>query len=169
MNIEARYTTDVRRTLRATRRVRRRLRIGARVIGVVFLLLALLALRQPVVAVIFAVVGAVIFVEVDVILWLRVRRNREVFVRPVVTTLTDAGISQRTSTTAVEFPWDMVRRVIETKDFWIFVINRLQTVVLTRQHLTPEQQAELTAFLTARRQALHDAPHPAAGGDHDAR
>ena len=159
MNIEVSYVGDLGRSFRATRRLRRKLLVSSRVIGALFLLFALLV-APGTGSVIIAVFVIVIFVECDLVLWLRLWRSRDVITQPKLTTLTDHGIAERTGTTAMEFGWDMVRQVIETRRFWIFVINPMQSIVLSKQHLTPAQKTEITAFLAARRRAIDEAPHP---------
>jgi hypothetical protein len=44
----------------------------------------------------------------------------------------------------------MVKRVLETGDCWIFIVNRLQFVTLYKAALTPLQRGQLTAFFDAR-------------------
>ena len=44
----------------------------------------------------------------------------------------------------------MIKRVLETGDCWIFVVNRLQSVTLYKAALTSLQRDQLSVFLNAR-------------------
>lgn len=154
MNMSVRFTTDLRRTFRATRRLRRKSLYAMRCIGVLTILAGLLAAvgRGSVALTVTCIIlGLVLIAEMDVVIWLRLRRNRDVIVQPVTVTLTDEGISRATPTTSVEFTWDAIRQVIDERDLWIFVVNRLQTVTLAKEMLNSDQRTELAVFLATRR------------------
>lgn len=91
--------------------------------------------------------GLVCLVEVDLVVWLRVRRNRDVIVEEVDVTLTDEIIRRKTATVTAEYKWGTLSRIIDGRDFWIFVVNRLNVVMLWKAFLTPEQRAEFEGFL----------------------
>ena len=154
MNISVRFTPDLRLTSQAVRRLRRKPTYVLRCIGVLVMLAGLLdsAVGGPVaVAITGLVIGLVLVVEIDVVIWLRLRRYKEMIVQPVAMTLTDEGINRASPTTSANFTWDMVRRVIDEQDFWIFVVNPLQAVMLPNAILSPDQRSELAGFLAARR------------------
>lgn len=155
MQITAHYTRDLKRTYRATARLRRRTFRLFRILGVVLVLLAALgawsAAFSPGTAAGYAAFGIVIGVFPDISLWLSLLRNRDVFAVDVDVEITDRGISSRTVTQATTIEWGMIRRVLETGDCWIFVVNRLQVVTLYKAALTSLQRAQLTAFLQAQR------------------
>jgi hypothetical protein len=84
------------------------------------------------------------------LLWLAVWRVREAVVVDIEVEVTDQGISRRTATSQVQARWEMIRKVIEARDYWIFVIDRVHVVTLYKSVLTPDQHAEMAAFLTRR-------------------
>lgn len=162
MQINVHYTGDPKRTFRMIAYMRRRTADASRVGAALVLLGA--ALNGATGGSVFttaplAGVGVLMFVTPNAGLWWAVRRNREAIVRDVDVEVTDHGINRRTATGTTHARWDMVQRVLETGDFWIFVINRLTWVGLYKSHLTPDQRAELAAFLAARPwEATQDQP-----------
>jgi hypothetical protein len=153
MQIHVHYTGDPKRTFRMITYVQRRRTDASRAIGALVLLGAVLigATGGSVYVVLFlAVFGVLTLVMPNAGLWWAVRRNRELMVRDVDVEVTDRGITRRTATVTTQARWEQVQRVLETDDFWIFVINRLQWVGLYKSHLTPDQRAELAAFLATR-------------------
>jgi hypothetical protein len=153
MQISAHFTGDMRRTYRATARLRRTANRVFRAIGAVFLLLAVItgtAGGQVGTAVVLAVCGVLIIAEPDVVLWLALRRSREDLVVDVEVEVTDSGISRQTATQRTQAPWEKVRRILETDDFWIFVISRFQNITLYKSTISAAERAELTAFLASR-------------------
>ena len=160
MQINAHYTSDLTRTYRATARLRRgelRLFRGAAVLLVLLASLGAWSAAFPLgTAAGYAALGVVIGVLPDAAIWLRLVRNRDVFVVDVDVEITDHGISCRTATQSTTIGWNMIKRVIGTGDCWIFVVSRLQVVTLYKAALTPLQHAQLTAFLDERT----DLPRP---------
>ncbi len=153
MQITAHFTRDLKRTFRVARFLRRRVYRVFRAIGVLFLLAAAVAGTSGNAvgtAVVLAVCGAIICVEPEVVLWLSLRRNREAIEVDVEVEVTEHGITSRTATETRQLEWQLVQRVVDTGDCWVFVANRLQMVTLYKPALAPDQRAELTAFLTSR-------------------
>lgn len=151
MQISAHYTRDLKRTYRATTRLRRGSFLLYRSVGVLIVLFAALgawsAAFRPATAVAYAALGIAVGILPDFSLWTTLLRNREVFAVDVDVNVTDRGISSRTVTHSTTIEWHMVKRVLETGDCWIFVINRFQVLTLPKAALTPLQRAQLTAFL----------------------
>jgi YcxB-like protein len=145
------YTKDLKRTYRVSTRLRRASFIRFRVGGALLVLLAGLgvwsAAFSPGTGLAYGACGVLVGVLPDAAVWLNLLRNREVFAVDVDVELTDGGISSRTATQATSIEWGMVRRVLETDDCWIFVVNRLQAVSLYKAALTPLQRSQLDAFL----------------------
>ncbi|HUD35512.1 MAG TPA: YcxB family protein [Streptosporangiaceae bacterium] len=154
VQISVHYTRDLKRTYRVTARLRRRTFNLFRVIGTLLVLLAGLGAWSAAfsvgTAVADTVMGILIFVLPDAALWLGLLRNRSVFVVDVDVEISDRGISSRTATQSTTLEWGMVKRVLETGDCWIFVVNRLQHMTLYKAALTPLQRGQLIAFLDAR-------------------
>jgi hypothetical protein len=153
VQISAQYTRDLKRTFRATTRLRRRLNRIVRAIGALFVLAAVLVGStggSTGTMVVLALCGVVIAVEPEVLLWLSLRRNREAIMVDVDVEVTDRGISSRTATGSVMAGWEMIKRVDETSDCWIFVVNRLQVATLYKSALTPDQRVEMSDFLAGR-------------------
>jgi hypothetical protein len=151
MNITVGYPPDRRRSVRIYLRLNRSLVIVSRCLGVFSLLVAAASYRYPGRVAVWAVLGVALLAEMPLVFWTTVRGNREAFAQDIEVTMTDSTVTHRTRTTSVELSWDMVRRVHEGKDFWIFAVNRLKYVSLWKGALTPDQAAELAAFLAARR------------------
>jgi hypothetical protein len=156
MNIHAHYTRDLKRTFRATLRLHRRMLRTVWAVGVLCLLAAVLVgtagtgARAASATGIYAA-GAVLFTVLPVAaIWLGLFLNRRAIVEEVDVTVTDRRITRRTAIETREFGWEMVRRVLEHRDFWIFVVNRLTTVTLYKSDLSATQRAELEAFLARR-------------------
>jgi YcxB-like protein len=153
MQITARYTRDVKRTFRITRFLRRRIYRVFRAIGVIFVLAAVLVGvtgKSPGTTAVLAVCGVIICVEPEAVLWLSLRRNREAIEVDVVVEVTEQEITSRTATETRQLGWQMIRRVVDTADCWVFVANRLQMVTLYKSALPSDQRAELAAFLASR-------------------
>jgi YcxB-like protein len=152
VHITVSFTPDLRRSRQVTRRLRRRVLRALRVAGVVMAVVAALAAVGGSVggAVVLALLAVLLFFEGDVVVWWQVRASWEVLSQPVDMTITDEGISQATATSTAVFGWPAIRRVIEDRDYWIFVVSRFQRLVLRKALLSPAQQAELGVFLAAR-------------------
>lgn len=153
MQINVHYTRDLKRTYRATVRLRRRAFYRRGVLGVACVLLAVLADaagQSAALVAFFAGCAVVMFIVPPVVVWLALRRHRAAIEVDVDVEVTDRGISTKTTTQSTHVTWEMVQRVIDGGDFWIFVINRLQNVALYKSLLTADQRAELTAFLASR-------------------
>lgn len=152
LQINAHYTSDIKRAYRATMRLRRGAVYRGYVLGVVCMFLAVLAYvtGQPAGLVALFVVFAVVGFLPPVLVWLALRRNRAAIEVEVDVEVTERGISRKTLTQSTDVTWELVQRVIDGGDFWIFVINRLQNVTLYKSLLTPAERAELTAFLASR-------------------
>ncbi|HLI38585.1 MAG TPA: YcxB family protein [Streptosporangiaceae bacterium] len=161
MNITVGYPPDRRRSVRIYLRLNRRLVIVLRSLGVFSLLVAAASYRSPGSVAVWTALGVALLAEPSLVFWTIVRRNHEAFDEDIEVTMTDSTVTHRTRTTSVELSWDMVRRVHEGKDFWIFTVSRLKYVSLWKGALTPGQAAELAAFL-ARRRVGHAAVTPPA-------
>jgi hypothetical protein len=154
LQISAHYAPDLKRTYRAIVRLRRRGIRGMRVFGVVCGLLAVLAgsvgRQSAGIVALIAMYGLVFITVPPFSLWLLLRRSRAAIEMEVDLEVTDLGITRKTATQTTHVTWEMVQRVIDCSDFWIFKINRLQNVVLWKSVLTAEQCAELAVFLASR-------------------
>lgn len=154
MNIHVHYTRTLRRAFRPRLRMNRWLVGVYWAIGALFLLSAVVpgtSSKTPDRAstAAFLVAYAVLFAIMPVAgLWLRSVVDRRVGTGTTIdVTVTERLISQRTGIDVREFGWEMVRRVLETRGFWIFVVNRRTTVTLYKSDLNADQRAELEAFL----------------------
>jgi len=98
----------------------------------------------------FIALGIFLIIQMPLKAWAEVYRNRKILFEEVEITLTSEGIQWRTATTRFDVSWDMIKRVYELKDLWIFVVNRLTRISLYKHALSQEQQAELAAFIAAR-------------------
>lgn len=162
MQISVHFTGELGRTLRATARLRRgRIRVGYGV-GALLVLVAVIggAGGAPAFDAVFVgACGALMIAMPWSLLWLAVWRVREAIVVDIDMEVTDQGISRRTATSQVQARWEMIRKVIETRGYWIFVIDPLHVVTLYKSVLTPGQHAELAAFLARQPwRAAHDQP-----------
>jgi hypothetical protein len=104
----------------------------------------------PVLWTLLIVIGALLIIEYPVLVRIVVYRNRRIILKGAEVTLTSEGIERRTDTTTVHVTWDMVERVHELNDVWIFVVNRLTHIAVAKQALTHEQRAEMAAFIAGR-------------------
>jgi hypothetical protein len=152
MNIGVRYKRDFKRTYWCTLYLRRKAALVLASTGVLVLLVAFLPPRSSQAAtVILAVIGIVLLVEVPVVIWLMVSRNWDALNEEVEVTVTSEEVVQRTATTSLRLSWDMMQRIISLKDMWLFYAGRLKVVTLYKGALTAAQQAELAAFIEARK------------------
>lgn len=120
VQINAHYTRDLERTYRASARLRRGAFNGFRVLCVLLVLLAGLGAWSGA----FSLGTAVFYTILDILAC--------------------------TSIQSTTIEWSMVKRVLETGDCWIFIVNRLQAVTLYKAALTSLQRDQLTAFLNTR-------------------
>lgn len=116
MQISAHYTRDLKRTYRVTARLRRGSFNGFRALGALIVVLAGLGAWSAAfsvgTAVSYTILGILVCVLPDVSLWLKLLRNREIFVVDVDVEISDRGISSRTATQSTTIEWRMVRRVL---------------------------------------------------------
>ena len=156
MNISVRNRVDTRQVVRANLVLKRKLRRFFAACGVLMIASGLTSALVSVgsgrwvFAAIMIVLGIYLIVGVPLGSWLSVHRNREALLGEVEITLTSEGIQGRSSIATFNVPWDMVKRVYERKDLWIFVVNRLSALTLAKSALSQEQQSELADFLAAR-------------------
>jgi hypothetical protein len=154
MNISVRYMRDFKRTYRCALYLRRKATMVLTSTGILVLLAAFLPSRSSQEAtVVLAVIGIILLVEVPLVIWLMVIRNWDALNEEVEVTVTSEEIVQRTATTSLRLSWDMVQRIISLKDIWLFYASRLKVVTLYKGALTAAQQAELAAFIEARKRA----------------
>ena len=152
MDISVRYMRDFKRTYWCTLYLRRKATMVLTSAGILVLLAAFLPSRSSQAAtVVLAVIGIAFLVEVPVVIWLMVRRNWDALNEEVEVTVTSEEIVQRTATTSLRLSWDMMQRIISLKDMWLFCADRLKVVTLYKEALTAAQQAELAAFIEARK------------------
>jgi hypothetical protein len=153
MEINVHYTGDPGQASRATARLMRGRARVVRGLGALFVLLAIgggaAGAPVPGVALVGAC-GALLIAVPGLAPWLVVRLRRKAIVVDVDVEVTDQGISRRTATHQVEARWEMVRKVIETSDFWLFIVDRRHFVALHKSVLTPAQRAEVAGFLARR-------------------
>ncbi len=160
MNISVRYMRDLKRTYWCTLYLRRKATMVLTSAGVLVLLAAFLPSRSSQAAtVVLAAIGIILLVEVPLVIWLMVVRNWDALNEEVEVTVTSEEIVQRTATTSLRLSWDMVQRIISLKDMWLFYTSRLKLVTLYKVALTAAQQAELAAFIEARKRLLAGFPH----------
>ncbi|HET9899237.1 MAG TPA: YcxB family protein [Streptosporangiaceae bacterium] len=154
MQIATHYTRDLKRTYRVSARLHRGAFRLYGALGALVVLYAGLGAWSAAfslgTAATYAAAGIVLGLLPGAGTWLSLLRNREVFAVDVNVEVTDTGISSRTATRSTDIQWGMVRRVLETPDCWIFVVNRLQAVTLYKAALSPLQRAQLTDFLNTR-------------------
>jgi drug/metabolite transporter superfamily protein YnfA len=152
MNISVRYMRDFKRTYRCTLYLRRKVTMVFAAVGVLMLLVAFLPSRSSQAAtVVLAVIGVIFLIEVPFLTWLTVIRNWNALNEEVEVTVTSEEIVQRTATTSLRLSWDMMQRIISRKDMWLFYASRLKLVTLYKGALTAAEQAELAAFIEARK------------------
>jgi hypothetical protein len=153
------YTQDLKRMFRLSLRLRRWRLYIIWTVGAFCLLEAVLAGstarpgRVPVTAY-FATLAVLCFVLPMAFLWVRMYLQRRSFAGEVDLTVTDQLITRRTAIETLEFGWDSVRRVLQRRGMWIFVVNFFTQVAVYKSDLSAEQCAELEAFLARRSSAL---------------
>jgi hypothetical protein len=154
MQINVHYTGDPRRTSRvAALLMRRRFRVMC-CVGALEVLLAVGggAVGAPVPDAVFMGVIGVLMIAVPLPMrWLIMRLKRKAIMVDVDVEVTDQGISRRTAARQVQLQWERLREIIETSEFWIFVVDRRHFVALSKSVLTPDQQAEIADFLAQSR------------------
>ena len=151
MNISVRYMLDLRRSVRLNLYLRRKAMRVFMALGALLIILGVVSIgASTAFAAWFIAIGVLLVIEVPLLTWVQVYANRKNLLEEVEVTLTSEGINQRTATTTLSVTWDMVERIHERHDLWIFVVNRLKRISLFKQALTPEQQAELAVFIAAR-------------------
>ena len=151
MQITTHYTGNLKRTYRASARLHRRADLRSYRLGGLFVLLAVLAVaaRLPEYIITVLAVFGVLLLAIPAMVWLKLRSFRAAIEVDIDVEVTDHGISYKTATQTIQATWGMIQRVIDSDEFWIFVINQRQAVALPKPHLTPNQRAELTAFLAS--------------------
>lgn len=160
MNIHVHYTRTVKRGFRPTFRMNRWLLGVSWAVAALALLSTVVAATAPrtpnqASATEFFAELAVLFAILPVAaIWPRLYAERRTGAGTTAdVTVTDRLITRRAGVDIREFGWEMVHRVVETRGFWIFVVNRRTTVTLFKSDLNSEQRAELEAFLARRRMA----------------
>ncbi|MFD1149860.1 YcxB family protein [Saccharothrix hoggarensis] len=63
-------------------------------------------------------------------------------------TLDDAGVEMRGAAFTTRFGWPALERIVEQPDAWYLMFGKMQTMVVYKEFLTPEQGAEFSAFLS---------------------
>jgi hypothetical protein len=153
MQINAHYTGDLKQRYRMIAYVQRRRTVTSRATAALVVLgVVIYGIGGGSASTIefLAPFGVVMFIMPDAGLWWALRRNRDLIVRDLDLEMTDLGITRRTSSGTTQTSWEMIQRVDETDDFWIFVINRVSWIGLYKSRLTADQRAELAAFLATR-------------------
>ena len=160
MNISVRYMRDFKRTYWCTLYLRRKATMVLTSAGVLVLLAAFLpSWSSQLARVMLAVLGIILLFEVPLVIWLMVARNWDALNEEVEVTVTSEEIVQRTATTSLRLSWDRTQRIVSLKDMWLFYTSRLKVVTLYKGALTAAQQAELAAFIEARKRLLAGFPH----------
>ncbi|GAA3535521.1 hypothetical protein GCM10022419_013890 [Nonomuraea rosea] len=72
---------------------------------------------------------------------------------PTTIRVTNDGYECRTDQYSTTMQWSMFGEVATTPEFWLFLVNRQPAAFLPKRAFNSEQQAELSAFLTARQDA----------------
>jgi hypothetical protein len=152
MHISVRYTLGLRQTVRLLLYLRRKVLWTYVVVGVLLIVLGVVVPghTSPLLVTLLIVIGALVIIEYPVLIWMAVYRNRWIILKGAEVTLTSEGIERHTDTTTVHVTWDMVERIHELDDVWIFRVNRLTHIAVGKEALTPEQRQELAAFITGR-------------------
>jgi hypothetical protein len=157
MKIHVTYTRDLKRMFRFNLRLRRWYFCICWAVGAFFLLQAVLvgtagAGPHRASAAEFSATLAVLVSLLPVAgIWAALYLHRGSFAGEVDVTVTDQLITRRTTLDTMEFGWEKVRRVLEGRDLWIFVVNFFSRVAVYKSDLNAEQRAELEAFLARRR------------------
>jgi hypothetical protein len=160
VNIHVTYTRDLKRMFRLNLRLRRWTFYIWWAVGGFFLLGAVLVgtsdtgPHRASAAEFYATLAVLLLVGPVAAIWAVLYLNRRSFVGEVDVTVTDQMIIRRTTLDTMEFGWDKVRRVLEGRDLWIFVVNFFTRVAVYKSDLNAEQRAELEAFLARRRSEL---------------
>jgi hypothetical protein len=151
MDISVRYTPDFSRTVRFYFYLHRKPLRNSVICWAFLILLGLAAigLKQPALGVASILAGVLSIITGPVLLWRTVYMNSEIFLKEVEVTLTNEGIEKRTDTITWHFSWDMIERVDESNDFWIFFANKLTFITVSKQALSQEQREEVTTFIAA--------------------
>jgi YcxB-like protein len=152
VDIQVQVTPDPRRTLRGLRQLRRRRLWASRLYGAILILFGLLLLAVPSIAfaVVLVALGLVLVVLPDLALVRAVRRQARFAAGPTVIDINDERLRSANPMTTGEFAWSAVNRVAETDEFWFLRLVSRQTILLPKQHFTPEQQDALRGFLVGR-------------------
>jgi hypothetical protein len=129
-------------------------------IGALFLLCALLAgtagtlPHRASAAGFYATLAVLASVAPVAGIWTALYLHRESFAGEVDVTVTDQLITRRTAIDTLEFGWEKVRRVLEGRDLWIFVVDFFSRVAVYKSDLNADQRADLEDFLALRRSGL---------------
>lgn len=152
MHISVRYTPDFRQSVRLVLYLYRKRIWAFAIFGALWIVFGVAEIGSKSLegGIILIAIGVVLIVEIPVLLWLVVYRNRKVLLSEAEVTLTSEGIERRTDTVTIYLTWDKLERIHELNDMWVFVANRLTRFGVAKRALSRDQQAELAAFITAR-------------------
>lgn len=153
LHIEYTVTPGMRLARQGMRLRKRRVAVVLRCVGALIFLYGVFLLSQAPPAwrgfsLVLTVGGVLVLVELDLLLWLRVRRHRDALLRESHVVIDDDAIRQTTSVSNEETRWDAVERVMENKKLWLLVCGINQSQLVPKASLTTEQQREFAAFLT---------------------
>src|ERR1700752_1837348 len=100
MHISVRHTPDLRRTVRLNLYLRRKYIWICAIWGVLSVILGLVVIGRTLLGfvVLLIVIGALVIIEVPVLVWMRVYLNRQIILKEAEVTLTSEGIERRTDT-----------------------------------------------------------------------
>lgn len=151
MNISVKYTPDLRQTFRLNLWMHRKSIWVTVAFGVILIAWGAILMSGPSLELgLFLVcTGALLVIEPPIVVFMGVYRLRQIILKQAEITLTSEGIEWRTATTTLKVTWDMVERIYELKDVWIFFVNKLTRIGLFKQNLAGSDEAELTAFIAA--------------------
>ena len=115
MHISVRYTPDLMLSVRLYLYLLRKFIWALAIFGTLLIVFGVAAIgSKSLAAGIFLIaLGVVLILEIPVLLWLMVYRNRKVFLSEVEVTLTSEGIESRTDTTTINLTWDKLQRIHE--------------------------------------------------------
>jgi hypothetical protein len=153
MNISVRYAPDLKEAVRLSLFLRRKLLcvyVAWGGLAVIFGALALGFGEDPGTALVIIAVGIAIIIMIPLMTWVSVSRNRAILLGEVELTLTSEGLRGRAGIATFDLPWHLVAQVHDVKGFWIFVANKFNRITVAKRVFSPEQQAEVTAFIAAR-------------------
>ena len=120
MHISVRYTPELRQTVRLNLYLHRTPICAFAIFGTILIVLGV-AGELNVIAI---AIGALLILEVPILLFLQIYRNRSIFLSETAMTFTGEGIERRTDTITMRLTWDKLKRIHELNDAWVWDMYR---------------------------------------------